>query len=182
MKEYIEHDMIQKNKIEKRLYQIKIYEEVKDKNSIVVLPTGLGKTIIAILVLAYKLSLGKKVLFLAPTKPLCEQHASLISNATNLLNQDIAVVTGETYTPSRRKEIYEKTRVIVATPQTIDSDLDKRLFLDDYGLIIFDEVHRAVGDYSYLKIAEKYFSINGSQVLGLTASPGSDFKKIKTPF
>ena len=73
MKEYIEHDMIQKNKIEKRLYQIKIYEEVKDKNSIVVLPTGLGKTIIAILVLAYKLSLGKKVLFLAPTKPLCEQ-------------------------------------------------------------------------------------------------------------
>jgi Fanconi anemia group M protein len=179
VKKYIEFDLIRRNKVKKRLYQLNIFEKVKDKNSLVVLPTGLGKTIIAILVLAYKLSLDKKILFLAPTKPLCEQHASFIKNATTLSNEDIAVVTGETYSPSKREEIYNKTRVVVATPQTIENDIEKRLILDGFGLIIFDEVHRAVGDYSYVKIAEKYFSVNGSQILGLTASPGSDFEKLK---
>lgn len=179
MKEYIEHDIIQTNKIEKRLYQINIYEEVKDKNSLVVLPTGLGKTIIAILVLAHKLSLGKRALFLAPTKPLCEQHASSVKNLTILSDDDVAVVTGETYTPRKRKEIYKKARVIVATPQTIENDIDNQLSLNDYGLIIFDEVHRTVGDYAYVKIIESYRSISGSQVLGLTASPGSNFEKLK---
>ncbi|UCD13194.1 MAG: DEAD/DEAH box helicase family protein [Thermoplasmatales archaeon] len=179
VKEYIEHDLIEHNKIEKRLYQVNIYGEVKDKNSLVVLPTGLGKTIIAIMVLAYKLSLGKKVLFLAPTKPLCEQHASSVKNLTILSDDDVAVVTGETYTPRKRKEIYKKARVIVATPQTIENDVDNQLSLNDYGLIIFDEVHRTVGDYAYVKIIESYRSISGSQVLGLTASPGSDFEKLK---
>jgi len=179
VKEYIEHEMIQTNKIEKRLYQINIYKEVKDKNSLVVLPTGLGKTIIAVLALAHKLSLGKKVLFLAPTKPLCEQHASSVKNLTILSDDDVAVVTGETYTPRKRKEIYKKARVIVATPQTIENDIDNQLSLNDYGLIIFDEVHRTVGDYAYVKIIESYRSISGPQVLGLTASPGSDFEKLK---
>lgn len=179
MREYVDHELIQPDKIEKRFYQVNIYKEVKDKNSLVVLPTGLGKTIIALLVLLDKLSLGKKVLFLAPTKPLCEQHASFIKKMTTLSDDDIAVVTGETYSPRERKEIYNKTKVIVATPQTIENDMDNQLSLNDYGLIIFDEVHRTVGDYAYVKIIEKYRSISGSQVLGLTASPGSDFEKLK---
>jgi Fanconi anemia group M protein len=151
---------------------------VKDKNSLVVLPTGLGKTIIAILVLVYKLANKRKILFLAPTKPLCDQHASFLRNITNLDIEDISVVTGETYTPKKRKEIYCKTKVVVATPQTIVNDLDETLFLTDYGLIIFDEVHRAVGDYSYVKIAENYSKVDNSQVLGITASPGSDYEKL----
>ena len=179
MKEYIDQDLIKTNKIEKRLYQVNIFEEIKDRNSLVVLPTGLGKTIIAILALAYKLSQGKKVFFLAPTKPLCEQHFSSIKKITTLQDQDIAIVTGETYTPKKRKEIYNKARLIVATPQTIDNDINKNLVLDDYGLIIFDEAHRTVGDYAYVKIMEKYSTIPGYQVLGLTASPGSDYEKLK---
>jgi len=55
MKEYIEHDLIKSHKIEKRLYQVNIYEKVKDRNSLVILPTGLGKTIIGVLVLAIKI-------------------------------------------------------------------------------------------------------------------------------
>lgn len=179
MKEYIDHELIQSHKIEKRWYQVNIYEEVKDRNSLVVLPTGLGKTIIAILVLAYKLCSGGKVLFLAPTKPLCEQHASSIRKVTTLSDGDVAVVTGETFTQKKRKEIYKTVKVVVATPQTIQNDIDKYLSLDEYGLIIFDEVHRTVGNYAYVKILEKYRSISGSQVLGLTASPGSDFEKLK---
>jgi Fanconi anemia group M protein len=179
VKEYIEHDLIRKNKIEKRLYQINIYENVKDKDSLVVLPTGLGKTIIAILVLAYKLSLGKKVLFLAPTKPLCDQHASSIKEVTTLSDKDVIVVTGETHSPEKRRHIYEKAKVVVATPQTIKNDMEERLSLGMYGLIIFDEAHRTVGAYAYVEIIRKYRSFAGSQVLGITASPGDDFEKLK---
>jgi ERCC4-related helicase len=71
-KQYITNALIQPNRIESRQYQMNIYEAVKDTNSLVVLPTGLGKTIIALLVLKDTLVSGKKVLFLAPTKPLCE--------------------------------------------------------------------------------------------------------------
>ncbi|HEC94486.1 MAG TPA: DEAD/DEAH box helicase [Thermoplasmatales archaeon] len=179
VRKYIEHELIQPFKIEKRLYQLNIYNEVKDKNSLVVLPTGLGKTVIATLVLIYKLSQGKKVLFLAPTKPLCEQHASMIKNVTTLSENDVVVVTGETCSPKKRKKVYGKAKVVVATPQTIQNDIGKRLFLSDYGLIILDEAHRAVGDYSYVKIIERYRSLNDHQILGLTASPGSDFEKLK---
>lgn len=105
MKKYIDQDLIEPNIIEKRLYQVNIFEEVKDRNSLVVLPTGLGKTIIGILALAYKLSQGKKVLFLAPTKPLCEQHFSSIKKLTTLQDDDIAIVTGETYTPKEKTDL-----------------------------------------------------------------------------
>jgi len=162
-----------------RKYQINIYEAVKNTNSLVVLPTGLGKTIIAVLVLTDKLVSGKKVLFLAPTKPLCEQHASFIRRTTILSGDDVAVVTGETSSPRKRNEIYKKAKVVVATPQTIENDLDIRLPLNEYGLVIFDEVHRTVGDYAYVRIIEKYRSVADAQVLGLTASPGRDFEQVE---
>ena len=53
------------------------------------------------------------------------------------------------------------------------------LSLNNFGLVIFDEVHRSVGDYAYVKISEKYQQIPESQILGLTASPGSKLDKIK---
>jgi len=178
-KQYITHTLIQPNTIEKRQYQMNIYEAVKDTNDLVVLPTGLGKTIIAVLVLADKLVSGKKVLFLAPTKSLCEQHASFIRRTTTLSDDDVAVVTGETSSPRKRDEIYKKAKVVVATSQTIENDLDTRLSLNEYGLMIFDEVHRTVGDYAYVRIIEKYRSVPDAQVLGLTASPGNDFDQVE---
>ncbi|RLF44166.1 MAG: DEAD/DEAH box helicase, partial [Thermoplasmata archaeon] len=76
-------EFIKPNLVQKRAYQINIFESIKDRNSMVVLPTGLGKTIIAIMVIAYKLKKGN-VLFLAPTKPLCEQHAGSIKKLTTI--------------------------------------------------------------------------------------------------
>lgn len=180
MKEFLDHVLIQPGKVEKRAYQLNVYEKVRNTNALVVLPTGLGKTIIALFVLVDKVSQGRKVLFLAPTKPLCEQHAAFIKRLTTLSSDEVAVVTGETYTPVKRKTIYEKTMVVVATPQTIIHDIDEcRLSIGDYGLIIFDEVHRSVGDYAYVSIARKYSHVSDAQILGLTASPGSDFMKLK---
>ncbi|MGC9553869.1 MAG: DEAD/DEAH box helicase family protein, partial [Thermoplasmatota archaeon] len=166
--------LVRWDRVQERSYQINVFEQVKDRNSLVVLPTGLGKTIIAILVLAYRAERGR-ILFLAPTKPLCEQHAVSISRLTSL---EPVVVTGELYGPDQRKEIYRRGEVVVATPQTVENDLDRGVNPGDFSLIVFDEAHRAVGSYAYVGIARRYLR-RGSQILGMTASPGSDYKKLR---
>ena len=59
-----------------REYQKNIFETCKEKNCLVVLPTGIGKTLIALMLTIERISKfpGEKVVFLAPTKPLVEQH------------------------------------------------------------------------------------------------------------
>jgi len=59
-----------------REYQQRIFDTAKDNNTLVVLPTGLGKTLIALLLAIERLKQfpTSKILFLAPTKPLVEQH------------------------------------------------------------------------------------------------------------
>jgi Fanconi anemia group M protein len=174
----ITHDYIKPNTIKERSYQINIYQSVKEKNSLVVLPTGLGKTIIAALVLAHRLPQGK-IFFLAPTKPLCEQHATLLKNILTVDETDISLVTGEIHSKKKRQDIYNRSRIVVATPQTIENDLGQHLSLKDCSLIIFDEAHRSVGDYAYVPVAKWYrATAQNPQILGLTASPGSNFQKL----
>lgn len=172
--EFIEMENIAPNKIMKRDYQINIFHSIKNKNSLVVLPTGLGKTIIAIMMVAHKSKNGK-IIFLAPTKPLCEQHYNSLKELTTLEN--IFLITGEKTKKDKRKEIYKKANVIVATPQTIENDIDIIDF-EKYSLAIFDEAHRAVGSYAYVAIAKKCIEY-GICILGLTASPGSDYSRLK---
>jgi len=174
--------LIKKGKIEEREYQKNIYKEIKDENSLVILPTGLGKTIIAALLIANKLEKGS-ILFTAPTKPLCEQHAELLNDVINIASSKIKLITGETHNPSDRENKWNESDFFigVATPQTILNDLDEsRLNLEDFSLAVFDEVHRTVGNYAYGSIADKYFDQSRNpQILGLTASPGNDFDKLK---
>ena len=167
-------EYIKKEKIAKREYQINIFKSVKDSNALVILPTGLGKTIIAIFVMAYRVNKGK-VIFLAPTKPLCEQHYASIKELTTI--DDVYIITGEKARKDKRKEIYEKARVIVATPQTVKNDIEIVPW-NDVSLVIFDEVHRCVGNYAYVEIA-RVCREKGIQMLGLTASPGSEYSKLK---
>ncbi|HEC88530.1 MAG TPA: DEAD/DEAH box helicase [Thermoplasmata archaeon] len=172
--EFIEMKNIVPNKIIKRDYQVNIFNSIKNKNSLVVLPTGLGKTIIAIMMIAYKSKSGK-IIFLAPTKPLCEQHYNSLKELTTL--EEIFLITGEKTKKDKRREIYKKANIIVATPQTIENDIDIIDF-ENYSLAIFDEAHRAVGNYAYVSIARKCIEY-GICILGLTASPGSDYSRLK---
>ncbi len=167
-----------KGEISPRAYQETIFVKSKDKNTLVILPTGLGKTYIGILLAAYTLhSLEKKVLVLAPTKPLAEQHLKSFSDALNIEKESFSLLTG-TVQPSKRDELYQKSLVIIATPQVIENDLlGGKINLGDFGLIIFDEAHRATGDYAYTYIAEKAISKN-IRIMGLTASPASDKEKM----
>ncbi|MEM4729482.1 MAG: DEAD/DEAH box helicase [Thermoplasmata archaeon] len=172
---YVEHPFIRPGVIEARAYQISISRACVEESTLVVLPTGLGKTVIAALVIAETLRRrGGRALFLAPTKPLVLQHAQTLERLLTL--GPIRTFTGEVE-PSKRAGEWRESPVIVSTPQVILNDLvSGALNLDDFSLIIYDEAHRAVGNYAYVFIAEKYGP--AGLALGITASPGSTAEKI----
>jgi len=169
-------------KITPREYQKKIFETCTKENCLVVLPTGLGKTLIALMLTIHRMSQfpGEKVLILAPTKPLAEQH--LVSFKENLpeLFADIQLFTGE-LNAQKRKKIWQTADIIFSTPQCIANDVKNNLYsLTDVCLLVEDEAHRCVKNYDYNYVAKKYLNQSkNSRILGLTASPGSDTKKIK---
>ncbi len=178
MPNFLEHPLLKSHCIEKRLFQLDLASKALRISTLVVVPTGLGKTVIALLVLLARLEKGKS-LFLAPTKPLVEQHASFLRNA--LLDESIvASMTGET-PPRERAEAWRNARIVTSTPQVIENDLlSRRIDLKDVSLIIFDEAHRAVGNYAYVYIAQRYSrEAENPLVLGITASPGSQSDKIE---
>jgi Fanconi anemia group M protein len=82
--------------------------------------------------------------------------------------------------PEKRVVSWEAARVVASTPQVIENDLlSRRIDLKDVSLVIFDEAHRAVGNYAYVYIAERYArEATNPLVLGITASPGSQSEKI----
>jgi len=182
-KEFIKHKFIKPKAIESRAFQTKLAESVSSAgNSLVVAPTALGKTIVAVLLIAKALEKNpeKKILLLAPTKPLCEQHQKTLKNFMQLEEDGIVLLTGSIVFKKRARQ-WEDAKIVVATPQTIGNDVKHgRISLDNVSLIIFDEAHRAVGEYAYVYIAKKFVakSKNGL-VLGLTASPGSQEAHIK---
>jgi ERCC4-related helicase len=176
---YIQHDFIKSNSIERREYQYNIANSAANASTLVVLPTGMGKTIIALLVIVKELAKNNNnILFLSPTKPLVNQHAQTL---TDLLTIDdtVAVFTGEV-PPEKRIELWNSKRIIVSTPQVIENDLIARRYdLAKTSRIIFDEAHRATGNYSYVFIADMFKKQQSERCcLGMTASPGNNLSEI----
>ncbi|MFA6089005.1 MAG: DEAD/DEAH box helicase [Candidatus Woesearchaeota archaeon] len=164
-----------------RMYQQTIFATATRHNTLVVLPTGLGKTLIAKMLAKYRLSQypDSKILFLTPTKPLATQHMDTFIDTFEVGEMFLALGTTE---PDKRKQLYLSSKIIFATPQTIENDIiNKRISISNVSLIIFDEAHRATGDYSYGFIAKQYEK-NGKnkRILALTASPGTDKETIQT--
>lgn len=160
-------------KIKPRLYQEKILSTAAKGNTLVVLPTGMGKTLIAVMLGLVRQKSGQ-VLFMSPTKPLVEQHARTI--------EDVAGVQPEVLNGSvkfeKRKGLWG-SQWLVATPQTVQRDILRGVDLGNFSLLIFDEAHRATGDYAYTYIAKRYMESGGKPlILALTASPGSTPEKI----
>jgi Fanconi anemia group M protein len=161
---------------EPRDYQKAIAASVLSRgNTLVVLPTGLGKTLIALLVIVERMKHGR-VLFLAPTKPLCEQHFNTIRDELGLGEGTTALISGEVQ-PRKRQELWAK-RIAVSTPQTARNDIMAGRLKIDHSLCVIDEAHRAVGNYAYTFVASECAKA-GTLVLGLTASPGANRKKIE---
>lgn len=180
MNNWIEHEYLNKNTIEGRMYQQNLAMSVLKKgNTMIIAPTAMGKTVVAALVAAERLKTYEKskILILAPSKPLTLQHEKSFKT---FLNTSVVSLTGNDK-PSDRKKLWEENQVICATPQTVESDIISREYnFSDVSLIIFDECHHAVGSYSYVYLAQKYVQQSNNQlILGLTASPGWEEKKLK---
>ena len=171
---YIAHKFIKPDSVELRDYQTNLADGAKKENSLIVLPTGLGKTTIALQVIADYLQKGTGgVLFLAPTRVLVNQHYEFLKE--NLLIEDIGIVTGEDL-PQKRKKKWMNS-VICATPEITRNDLERNIVSSDqFNLVIFDEAHRTVGDYAYSQIVD---SIQGNniRILGMTATLPSEKEK-----
>ncbi|MEM4703174.1 MAG: DEAD/DEAH box helicase [Candidatus Pacearchaeota archaeon] len=169
--------------LQPRAYQLAIFETAKKKNTLVVLPTGLGKTLIALLLAQERLKLfpSSKVLFLAPTRPLAEQHFHYFKkNFQEAENIEMHLFTGR-INAKKRAEIWQKAQIVFSTPQCIHNDLKNNLIdLKQVSLLIEDEAHRCLKNYGYTYVAQKYLEqAKNPRLLGLTASPSHEKSKIK---
>ena len=184
MKRYVNKEFIKKGKIEDRKYQRNLVKSVmKNRSSLIVAPTALGKTIVAALTIAERLKEepNGKIVFLAPTKPLTEQHRKTLEEVMDLDKSKFTTLTGK-IKPKERYQKWKEKQIITATPQTTRNDILKgKMPLEDISLIIFDEAHRAVKEYAYVLVSDEYKRCEREDklVLALTASPGSKKSKIE---
>jgi Fanconi anemia group M protein len=178
---YVVHPMVIDGVIEDRDYQRRFVEKALEANTLAVLPTALGKTVIAELVAAELLHRhpGCRILFMAPTKPLALQHRESALKHLNLGEGEVAAVTGET---AVRQDVWGDSRVrfVTATPQTVWNDYRNGLVrLEEFAFLIFDECHRSRSKYAYTRLAEEYIRrCPYPLILALTASPGSEEDKV----
>lgn len=127
--------------------------------TLLVLPTGCGKTIVFATITADRVSAGERVLILAHRGELLEQAADKLRKATGLR---CAVEKAE------QSCLGSWFRVVVGSVQTLMREKRLSGFAADYfDTIIIDEAHHALSD-SYLRILEHF---EGAKVLGVTATP-----------
>ena len=167
---------------EPRLYQQTILATAAEKNTLVVLPTGLGKTNIFLMLTAQRLKQypNSKVLFIGPTKPLIDQYLAVFKEHFQIDEDEMAVFTGMV-SPEKRGELWKKSKIIFSTPQGLENDIiGNKINLEEVCLLGVDEAHRAVGDYAYVFVAKQFMKLsNHPRIIALTASPGSDMEKIQ---
>jgi Fanconi anemia group M protein len=183
LEKYVEMPLIKKNSVDYRSYQVTLADIAAQESTMIVLSTGLGKTVIAALVAAKRLLEipNSKVLFLAPSRPLVDQQARFLNRVLELEEGLVVCLTGQD-SPENRREAWNEARVIVMTPQALQNDLIQSSYdLSEVSLVVFDEAHRGVGNYAYTFVAELYERQGkNTRSLGITASPGHQAEQIKT--
>ncbi|KAI1106709.1 P-loop containing nucleoside triphosphate hydrolase protein [Jackrogersella minutella] len=165
-----------------RDYQFSIVKNGLFNNTLVALPTGLGKTFIAATIMLnfFRWTKSAKIIFVAPTKPLVSQQVDACFNIAGIPRSQTTLLTGE-ISPGLRAEEWGSKRVFFMTPQTLENDLSSG-FADpkSIGLLVVDEAHRATGNYSYVKVVSFLRRFTSSfRILALTATPGSKVESVQ---
>ncbi|XP_046986026.1 Fanconi anemia group M protein homolog isoform X1 [Schistocerca americana] len=168
--------------IPKRDYQFNIIQNALYHNTLVCLPTGMGKTFIAAVLMYnfYRWYPQGKVVFMAPTKPLVHQQVNACTNFTGLPKDSITIMTGQTKRESRGKE-WEEKRVIFCTPQILMNDVSNNICqAGDFKCVVVDEAHKATGNHAYVQVIKQLRSKSAVfRILALSATPGSNFNAIQ---
>lgn len=150
---------------ELRPYQIEARQAIENewasgvKNTLLVLPTGTGKTVVFSKVIEDQVRAGDRCLILAHRGELLDQAADKLKNISGL---------GCSVEKADQTCLGEWFRVVVGSVQTLQRPQRLERFKPDYfNTIIIDEAHHAITD-GYRRIID-YFP--DAKVLGVTATP-----------
>ncbi|KAL7560687.1 hypothetical protein ACA910_021424 [Epithemia clementina (nom. ined.)] len=174
-----------------RPYQVESVEKAKCQNTIVCLPTGLGKTLIAARLIEHYLKQYPhlKIGFLVPTRPLVEQQSEYCTkHCRNAHGNQVIVqrLVGEeqaSWDERMWKDAISKCNVMLGTASIFQKAFvtDKYMKLSQFSLLVFDECHNAIGNSPMAAVMRDgvipFVSRNGGlsytslpRILGLTAS------------
>lgn len=165
-----------------RNYQLNIVKKALFHNVLVALPTGLGKTFIAAVVILnmFRWFPHGKIIFVAPTRPLVAQQQQACHAICGLPWDTAIELTGSTQRRIRDDE-WKAKRIFYMTPQTFENDLtssacDPR----EVTCVVVDEAHRATGNYAYCTVMRNLMYHNPAfRILALTATPGSTAARVQ---
>ena len=169
-----------KEGVDARGYQLRSLERILSFSSLMVMPTGFGKTAVEWMAMAEFLRNGsQKIVLIAPTTGLVDQQRTMAIERLNIDPDRIVAYTGETG-PDKRKAIWDQATVVMATPQVIRNDaMSGVIDLATVDLLILDEAHHATGNHAYAQVGNLYQRTHSSgRVLAATASPGSTLRNI----
>ncbi|XP_041809701.1 Fanconi anemia group M protein isoform X2 [Chelmon rostratus] len=166
-----------------REYQLKMSEAALYQNTLVCLPTGLGKTFIASVVMYnfYRWYPSGKIVFMAPTKPLVAQQIEACYKVMGIPQAHMAELTGST-AAKQRQDVWRAKRVFFLTPQVMVNDLSRETCpAQQVKCVVIDEAHKALGNHAYCQVIRQL----GSQtlqfrILALSATPGGDSKSVQS--
>lgn len=164
-----------------RRYQYDISHAALFRNTLVVLPTGLGKTFLAAVVMynMYRWYPRGRVVFMAPTRPLVAQQIEACYQIMGLPRSDTCELTGKQAKAQRLSE-WRTKRVFFVTPQVIAIDMLEPDFpAADVRLLVVDEAHKARGRYAYVEVVRWLHERNRCiRVLALSATPGRSVEDV----
>ncbi|KAI8377641.1 uncharacterized protein BYT42DRAFT_515772 [Radiomyces spectabilis] len=168
---------------EVRLYQLNIVQKALFSNTLVALPTGLGKTFIAAVVMYnyWRWFPCSKIIFMAPTRPLVAQQIEACFKICGLPQEDTIEMTGQ-MPPAARKTLWASKRVFFLTPQVLQNDLQSHHCpADKVACIVIDEAHKATGNHAYVEVIKLIARRQSHfRVLALTATPGTNIFNVQT--
>jgi len=172
MSPHVSHALLNDGMVEARAYQLEAVDEALSGSMLLVMPTAAGKTAVIWMMISEKLARGGKVIMIAPTVGLVEQHIRSLRDVLNTEDRIISI-TGQ-IPPSKRIEKWEGARVVVATPKVVVNDVKNGVLdVSGFSLLVVDEAHHCTGDHAMAQVCDHYISKNENpHVLGVTASPG----------
>uniref|UniRef100_A0A7N0TMJ9 Uncharacterized protein n=1 Tax=Kalanchoe fedtschenkoi TaxID=63787 RepID=A0A7N0TMJ9_KALFE len=165
-----------------RDYQFSITKTALFSNTLVALPTGLGKTLIAAVVMYnyFRWFPEGKIVFAAPSRPLVMQQIEACHNVVGIPQECTIDMTGQT-TPLRRAEHWKEKRVFFVTPQVLEKDIQSGICAVKFIVcLVIDEAHRAMGNFAYCVAVRELMDVPVQlRILALSATPGSKQRSIQ---
>ena len=176
-----------------RDYQRELFLSATRRNTLVYLPTGSGKTLIAAMVLSCmkKLNPDKLMVFLVDRVPLAYQQSNYINAQVPDLRVETLVGEMEHF---QQKDVHKKLAdrkidVLVLTHQIFlnilatETENNQIVGLSDVSVLVFDEAHHCQGNHPYKQIMSYYRAVPNKfkpVVLGLSASPAGELSLDRT--